>query len=82
MRLTVRTPSRRSAGIVAVLVTGLLVPYAAQADAGPSPRPPTRAGVTTGLDTSAADAVAAAGAADDLVGDIVFSRPSGTFQGR
>ncbi|WP_435832647.1 CotH kinase family protein [Micromonospora wenchangensis] len=85
MRLTVRPPTRRTVGIaaVAVLLTGLLVPHTAQA--GPSTAtagpPPARAGVTTGLDTSAADAIAAAGAADELVGDIVFSRPSGTFQG-
>ncbi|MFY1684765.1 CotH kinase family protein [Micromonospora sp. WMMD730] len=85
MRLTVRPPTRRAVGIaaVAVLLTGLLVPHTAQA--GPSAAtagpPAARAGVTTGLDTSAADAVAAAGAADELVGDIVFSRPSGTFQG-
>ena len=79
VRLTARTPTRRTSGIaaVAVLLAGLLVPLTAPASAGPSTATaapaPARAGVTTGLDTSAADAVAAEAAADDLVGDIVFS---------
>ncbi|QOC95319.1 spore coat protein CotH [Micromonospora craniellae] len=56
---------------VAVLVAGLLAPSPSPAGAEP----------TTGAATRTAADAAAASAADDLVGDIVFSVPSGTFQG-
>ncbi|GIJ28562.1 hypothetical protein Vqi01_37240 [Micromonospora qiuiae] len=88
MRLTVRstgttTAAFRAAGVLAaaVLVAGLLVPSPSPAGAEPlaDSGAATAAGSTT--TTSAAGAVAAAGAADDLVGDIRFSVPSGTFSG-
>ncbi|PSL52202.1 chitobiase/beta-hexosaminidase-like protein [Saccharothrix carnea] len=56
--------------VSAVLLTGLLVPLSAGAE-------PSSPG-----STAAADAIAAAAAAEDLVGDITFSVPSGTFQGQ
>ncbi|MFF5218805.1 CotH kinase family protein [Micromonospora sp. NPDC000442] len=70
----------RIAGIaaVAVLVTGFLVP--SPAPAGAEPLAGTSSS-TAPVDRAAADAVAAAAAAEDLVGDIGFSVPSGTFTG-
>ncbi|MFI9010902.1 CotH kinase family protein [Actinosynnema sp. NPDC053489] len=76
MRLTSRgngaAATHRTTGlaVAAVLLTALLVPLSAGAE-------PAAAG-----GTSAADAVAASAAADDLVGDIAFSVPGGTFQGQ
>jgi hypothetical protein len=58
------------------LLAGLLLPHPTSAGAEPGPDRAVSA------DTAAADAVAAAAAAEDLVGDIVFSAPSGTFQGQ
>ncbi|QFZ19006.1 CotH kinase family protein [Saccharothrix syringae] len=63
-----------AAAIAAVLLTGLLVPLSTGAAADPAPAAAT--------DTSAADAATAAASAADLVGDITFSVPSGTFQGQ
>ncbi|WP_326559966.1 CotH kinase family protein [Micromonospora sp. NBC_01796] len=95
MRLTSRGTGAtagtfRVAGVAtaAMLVAGLLVSYPSPADAGPDAGTGStagspslaRAGAVDNADTSAAD-VAAAAAADDLVGDITFSVPSGTFQG-
>ncbi|MER5263414.1 CotH kinase family protein [Actinosynnema sp. NPDC002837] len=81
MRLTLRsngaaatTHKAKGLAVAAVLLTGLLIPLSA----GAEPSSPT--GSTGG--TAAADAIAAAAAADDLVGDITFSVPSGTFQGQ
>ncbi len=63
--------------VAAVLLAGLLVPFSLSAAAQPVPDRGSSAAVA---DTSAADAVAAAASAEDLVGDIAFSVPSGTFQ--
>ncbi|NYH45312.1 hypothetical protein HNR22_005039 [Micromonospora jinlongensis] len=81
MRLTVRSTgvpaAFRAAGITAatILVAGLLVVCSPQAGAEP----------LTGTDpvagTLAGSTVAASAAADDLIGDITFSVPSGAFQG-
>ncbi|MFI7024038.1 CotH kinase family protein [Micromonospora sp. NPDC049900] len=75
MRLTVRTAAAplRTAAIaaVAVLVAGLLAPSPSPAGAEP---------IADAAISSAAEAAATV-AADDLVGDIGFSVPSGTFQG-
>ena len=77
MRLTPRSngaaATHRSTGlaVAALLLTGLLIPLSAGAE------PATATG-----STAAADAIAAAAAAEDLVGDITFSVPSGTFQGQ
>ena len=82
MRLTNRSNGaaahHRAGGlaIAAVLLTGLLVPLSAGAE------PDAGSAVDRAGSTAAADAVAAAAAADDLVGDITFSVPSGTFQGQ
>ncbi|WP_327037783.1 CotH kinase family protein [Micromonospora maris] len=85
MRLTLRstrivaTPVR-AIGVVAaaVLVAGLLVPAPPPAGAEPA-----TAGISDRSATarSTADTVAATAAADELVGDITFSVPSGTFAG-
>ncbi|MFI7079543.1 CotH kinase family protein [Micromonospora sp. NPDC049903] len=79
MRLTVRTAAAplRTAAIatVAVLVAGLLAPSPSPAGAEPT------AGAAISSAAEAAATVAASAAADDLVGDIGFSVPSGTFQG-
>ncbi|WP_442791385.1 CotH kinase family protein [Micromonospora sp. NBC_01739] len=82
MRLTARrtriaaAPARAIGGVVAaVLVAGLLVPAPPPAGAEPA-----TAGIGDHPASATADAVAAA-AADDLVGDITFSVPSGTFAG-
>ncbi|TBL42158.1 spore coat protein CotH [Verrucosispora sp. SN26_14.1] len=72
---------------VAVLVAGLLVPSPSPAGAEPTAGTETLAGTEavagsatrTTADTAAT--AAASEAADDLVGDIGFSVPSGTFQG-
>ncbi|MFD1145583.1 CotH kinase family protein [Saccharothrix hoggarensis] len=66
--------------VAAVLLTGLLVPLSAGAEPGPAAT--ASAATATASDTVAADAVAAATASEDLVGDIAFSVPSGTFQGQ
>ncbi|MBO4272665.1 CotH kinase family protein, partial [Microbispora triticiradicis] len=65
----------------AVLLAGLLLPYAstAPAQAAPAPRTATSAATTA---TPVAPAASAVSAADDLTGDIAFSVPSGTFQGQ
>ncbi len=90
MRLTVRTAAAplRTAAIaaVAVLVAGLLVPSPSPAGAEPTAGTETLAGteaVAGSATRTTADtaATAASEAADDLVGDIGFSVPSGTFQG-
>ena len=79
MRVTPRSngaaATHRSKGlaVAALLLTGLLIPLSA----GAEPDRPDATG-----STAAADANAAAAAADDLVGDITFSVPSGTFQGQ
>jgi hypothetical protein len=80
MRVTARGSG--AAAAAAVLVAALLVPHAASAGAEPAPAPaaPAALAAQPNADT-AADALAAEAAADDLVGDIVFSVPSGTFQG-
>ncbi|WP_433533285.1 CotH kinase family protein [Micromonospora sp. CA-263727] len=92
MRLTLRSTGIAAAALrttaavaAAVLVAGLLVPPSSPAGAEPiaGTGPPVDRAADTGTaaDTSTADAVVAAAAADDLVGDITFSVPSGTFQG-
>ncbi|WP_410821563.1 CotH kinase family protein [Micromonospora sp. 050-3] len=74
----------RAAGIAAttVFVAGLLVVSSPPAGAEPVATAQAAQPVTELLaGTQAADAAAAPAAADDLVGDITFSVPSGTFQG-
>ena len=74
----------RAAGIAAtaVFVAGLLVVSSPPAGAEPVAAAQTAQPVTELLaGAPAADAAAAPAAADDLVGDITFSVPSGTFQG-
>ncbi|MEU4449083.1 CotH kinase family protein [Actinosynnema sp. NPDC050801] len=82
MRLTFRSngaaATHRTTGlaVAAVVLAGLLVPLSAGAQPGPT-------GSTGPVgDKAAADAITAAAAAEDLVGDITFSVPSGTFQGQ
>ncbi|WP_435794996.1 CotH kinase family protein [Micromonospora arida] len=87
--MTTRNPglpaaALRAAGIAAtaVLVAGLLVVSSPPAGAEPVAAAQAAQPVTELLaGTPAADAAAAPAAADDLVGDITFSVPSGTFQG-
>ncbi|MFF0721614.1 CotH kinase family protein [Micromonospora sp. NPDC003816] len=85
MRLTVRTAAAplRTAAIaaVAVLVAGLLVPSPSPAGAEPTAGTETLAGSEAVAGTATRTTAAASEAADDLVGDIGFSVPSGTFQG-
>ncbi|WP_433358458.1 CotH kinase family protein [Micromonospora saelicesensis] len=74
----------RAAGIAAtaVFVAGLLVVSSPPAGAEPVAAAQAAQPVTELLaGTPAADAAGAPAAADDLVGDITFSVPSGTFQG-
>ncbi|KXK62318.1 spore coat protein CotH [Micromonospora rosaria] len=86
MRMTVRstgvaTATARTARVAAaaLLVAGLLVPGSPPAGAEPAAGSvPTTGTVPTGATPDAAEAAAAA---EDLVGDITFSVPSGTFQG-
>ncbi|HEX6340689.1 CotH kinase family protein [Umezawaea sp.] len=81
MRLTSRgdgaASTRRTTGVavVAVLLAGLLVPLTLVAGTAPVSH-------AAPAGTTAADAATAAASAADLVGDIVFSVPSGTFQGQ
>lgn len=75
----------RAAGIAAtaVFVAGLLVVSSPPAGAEPVSAVQAAQPVTELLaGAPAADAAAAPAVADDLVGDITFSVPSGTFQGR
>lgn len=74
MRTSVRSVAVLAA---ATVVAGLLSPVGAGASrAAPAPAPPAAPQAI-----SAADAQAQAEAQDDLTGDIVFSTPSGAFQG-
>lgn len=83
MRLTNRsngaaaTHGTTGLAVAAVLLAGLLVPLSAGAEPE-SATPPAAHDAST----AAADAVTAAASADELVGDIVFSVPSRTFQGQ
>ncbi|MFI9530815.1 CotH kinase family protein [Micromonospora rosaria] len=77
----VATATARTARVAAaaLLVAGLLVPGSPPAGAEPAAGSvPTTGTVPTGATPDAAEAAAAA---EDLVGDITFSVPSGTFQG-
>ncbi|MFY1633542.1 CotH kinase family protein [Solwaraspora sp. WMMB335] len=83
MRLTVRTTATvRAVGTVAaaVLIAGLLIPYSSPA--GAEPISGTASGTGPGAASGAApdSGLATAAAADELLGDITFSVPSGTFQ--
>ncbi|QKW17226.1 CotH kinase family protein [Verrucosispora sp. NA02020] len=66
---------------VAVLVAGLLVPSPSPAGAEPTAGTETLAGSEAVAGSATRTTAAASEAADDLVGDIGFSVPSGTFQG-
>ena len=91
MRLTLRrtgaAATRRGKGVAvaAALLAALLIPPSLPAGAASAATARSASTVTSGglaTQASAADAAAAAEAAADLTGDIIFSVPSGTFQGQ
>ncbi|WNV85877.1 CotH kinase family protein [Umezawaea sp. Da 62-37] len=83
MRLTLRSngaaATHRTTGlaVAALLLAGLLVPFSLSAGAQPASAVQVPG---TSASTAAEDAVTAAASAEDLLGDITFSVPSGTFQ--